>query len=279
MTTTTSITPISQIGKTVLGTIRELYAYSGLPPVYDTSATLNAKYSVAQTLTPTALPSIGYFGIGIGGCFNVDTGMLSQPYPVLGTNMDLYTPIPFRCVPVEQDLTTLERAQYRLRVQKTIGSAAYYLYYLKVITYNQTTVQLTETDPVTASQSPYVLDYTNLNPTHPSVGTGGTITSVATEVNASVTSTLLLTGAEVTEVVNVLYGGDLRYAKISEIGLYSGQDQTIAGTTSTGAVLNYTEAVLAQLNMAYNWLGDDYSNPARSSSYQIVQGSGQLLII
>jgi len=273
-TTTTSITPISQIGKTILGITRELYAYSGLNPVYDLASSLNAKYQIGQTLAPTALPAIGYFGIGIGGCYNVDSGNLSQPYPVLTTNMDLYTPIPFRCVPIEQDLTPLERASYRMRVQKTINGSAYFLYYLKTITYNQTTVQLTETNPVTALQSPYTLDYTNLNPTQPTVSTSGTITSTATEVNASVTSTLLLTGAEVTEVINVLYAGDLRYAKISEIGLYSGQDQSF-----TNGSVTYTEAMLAQLNMQYTALGDNYSNPDRSSSYQIVQGSGKLLLI
>ena len=273
-TTTTSITPISQIGKTILGITRELYAYSGLNPVYDLASSLNAKYQIGQTLAPTALPAIGYFGIGIGGCYNVDSGNLSQPYPVLTTNMDLYTPIPFRCVPIEQDLTPLERASYRMRVQKTINGSAYFLYYLKTITYNQTTVQLTETNPVTALQSPYTLDYTNLNPTQPTVSTSGTITSTATEVNASVTSTLLLTGAEVTEVINVLYAGDLRYAQISEIGLYSGQDQLF-----TNGSVTYTEAMLAQLNMQYTGLGDNYSNPDRSSSYQIVQGSGKLLLI
>ena len=276
---TTSLTPISQIGKTILGVTRELYAYSGLTPVYNTAASLNAKYGVGQSLTPTSLPPVGYFGIGIGGCFNVDSLSLTQPYPVLTTNMDLYTPIPFRCVPIEQDLTTLERAMYRMRVRRTIGGADYYLYYLKVITYNQTTVQLTETDPVTGLQSPYVLDYSNLNPTHPTMNTSGVMTSTVTEVNASVTSTLPLTGAEVTEVINVLYAGDLRYAKISEIGLYAGQDRVIAGTDATGGTINYTEAVWATLNMQYNWLGDDYSNPGRSSNYSIVQGSGDLLLL
>lgn len=278
-TTTTTLTPVSQINKTILGTIRELYGYSGLAPVYDTQTTLNAKYGVGQTLKPTSLPPIAYFGIGIGGSFNVSAGNLSQPYPVLSTNMDLYTPIPFRCVPVEQDLSSTDRTAYRIRVRKTIGGSDYFLYYLKTITYNTTTIQLTQTDPVTKLETPYTLNYSNLNPTHPTVSSSGTITSAASEVNVSVTSTLLLTGAEVTEVINVLYGGDLRYAKISELGLYSGQDLVISGADANGAPLNYTEAILAQLNMAYDFLGDDYSNPDRSSSYQIVQGSGQLLLL
>lgn len=278
-TTTTTLTPVSQITKTILGTIRELYAYSGLTPVYDTLSTLNAKYGVAQNLVPTSLPPIAYFGIGIGGCFNVSVGNLSQPYPALATDMDLYIPIPFRCVPVEQDLSPTDRAAYRIRIRKTINGSDYFLYYLKTITFNQSTVQLTETDPVTGLQSPYVLDYSNLTPTPPTVNTSGTVTSSETEVNVSVTSSLQLTGSEVVEAINVLYNGDLRYARISELGLYSGQDRVITGLDVNGNSISYTEAVLAQLNMQYNWNGDDYSNPDRVSSYQVVQGSGQLLML
>ena len=277
--TITSLTPISQIGKTILGIERELYAYSGLTPVYDTASTLNAKYQVAQTLTPTSLPTIKYFGIGIGGAFNVDNSNLSQPYPVEKVNMDLYQPIPFQMVPVEQDLTAIERANYRIRVQKTVNGVTYWCYYLKLLTYNNNTLQVTETNPTTGLQTPYTLDYANLNPVQPTVNSSGTVTSAVTEVNVSVTSTLLVTGAEVTEVINILYGGDLRYAKISELGLYSGQDQSIASTDGNGNAISYTEAVLAQLNVGYTWLGSDLSNPTASSSFQIVQGSGSLLII
>ena len=217
--------------------------------------------------------------LGIGGCFNVDSSNLTEAYPVQSTNMDLYTPIPFQCVPVEQDLSATVRANYRMRRRMTINGNDYFLYYLKLITYNQSTVQLTETDPVTKLQSPYVLDYADLNPTHPTTGSGGTITSSATEINAGVTCTLPLTGAEVTSVINILYNGDMRRAKISEIGLYSGQDRVISGLNASGGTVSYTEAVLAQLNMACNTLGDDWSNPARTSSYQIIQGSGDLILM
>lgn len=279
MSSTTTITPVSQIGKTILGIIRELEAYSGVTPIYDTASTLNAKYGVFNSLVPTSLPTVSYFGIGIGGCYNVSTGNLSQPYPVLKTNMDLYTPIPFRCVPVLQDLTSAEQALYRIRVRKTISGADYFCYYLKTITFNQSTVQVTQTDPVTSLQTPYVLDYANLNPIPPVVSTTGTTTSDSTEVNVSVTSSLPLTGAEVTEVINVLYSGDMRYARISELGLYSGQDRVVSGSDGSGNPINYTEAVLAQLNLQNTFNGDDWSNPSKTSIYEIVNGSGNLLMV
>ncbi|CAK9254163.1 unnamed protein product [Sphagnum jensenii] len=99
------------------------------------------------------------------------------------------------------------------------------------------------------------------------------------EVNVSVTSTLPITGAEVAQSVNVIYGGDLRYAKISELGLYSGQDRVVSGVDVNGNPVSYTEAVLAQLNAQYTWNGDDFSSPRRVSSYQISHGSGNLLLL
>lgn len=277
--TSTTLTPVSQIGKTILGITRELEACFGVTPSYDIQSTLNAKYNVQPSLVPTSLPTVLYFGIGIGGCFNVTNLNLSQPYPVLQTNMDLYQPIPFRCVPVEQDLTALEKALYRIRVRKTIGGADYFCYYLKMITFDQTTVSLTETDPTTSLMTPYVLDYANLTPTPPVVNSNGTPVTTPTEINVSIASTIPITGAEVTESINVLYAGDLRYAKISEIGLYSGQDRSVTGLDVNGANISYTEAVLAQLNTQYCWNGDDFSNITRSSNYQIANGSGDLLLL
>lgn len=277
--TSTTLTPVSQIGKTILGIQRELTAYAGITPVYDIQSTLNAKYGVFPSLVPTSPPTVIYFGIGIGGCYNVSNLNLSQPYPVLQTNMDLYQPIPFRCVPVEQDLSSVEKALYRMRIRKTINGADYFCYYLKMITFDQTAISVTETNPTTGLLSPYTLDYANLSPTPPVVSSTGTTSTSSTEINVSIASTLPLTGAEVTESINVLYNGDLRYAKISELGLYSGQDQAVTGLDYSGNNISYTEAVLAQLNVGYTWNGDDYSNPTRTSTYQINNGSGDLILI
>ena len=275
----TTLTPVSQIGKVLLGITRELEAYSGITPSYDIQSTLNAKYNTFASLLPTSLPTVGYFGIGIGGSYNVSNLNLQEPYPVLQTNMDLYQPIPFRCVPVLQDLTAAERAAYRMRVRRTINGSDYFCYYLKVVTFDQSTVSITETNPTTGVLSPYVLDYSNLNPTPPAVSSTGTVTTASTEINVSITSTLPVTGAEVTESINVLYNGDLRYATISEIGLYSGQDQTVTGLDGSGNNISYLEAVLAQLNIQYTWNGDDFSNPTKTSNYNIANGSGDLLLV
>ena len=278
MSGSTNLTPTSQVGKTILGIMRELEAYSGIAPTYDTNSTLNAKYNNQKTALPTALPSVAYFGIGIGGCYNVSSINLVQPYPVLQTNMDLYQPIPFRCVPQTQDLTAAERAQYRMRVLQSFNGNNYWCYYLKMITFSQSSVSITETDTVTNLMTPYTLNYADLNPTPPAVSSNGTITPSNTEINVSIASTLPVTGAEVTESINVIYNGNLLYARLSEIGLYSGQDLVVSAPDGNGNTISYTEAVLAQLNVQYTWSSDDFSSPTRVSNYQITNGSGSLLL-
>jgi len=274
------LTPVSYIGKTILGIIREIEAYTAVTPIYDTASTINAKRSVVPSLVPTALPTIGYFGIGIGGSQNVTGQNLSEPTPVLMTNMDLYTPIPFRCVPVASDLTATEQAVYRIRVRQTINGADYFCYYLKLLTINQATVQVTQTNTTTGIQTPYTLEYTNLTPTAPPiVANGGSPTNTGIEVNVAVTATLPVTGAEVVEAITVLYAGNLTYAQISEIGIYSGQDQSVTGLDVNGNAITYTEAVLAQLNLHYTWQGDSFSDVNTVTNYQIALGSGSLLLL
>jgi len=273
----TTTTPVSQIGKTLLGQLRELEAITAITPLYNTATTINAKHGVFPTLLPTALPNINYFGIGIGGSQNIGSGNLSQPIPVLQTNMDLYSPIPFRCVPVTADLTGAEQALYRMRVLQTINGSQFYCYYLKVVTVNQETVQINQTNPTTGIQTPYTINLANLSPTPPAVGTPQP--STGTEVHVSVTLTLPLTGAEVTEVINIFFSGNLLNARISELGLYSGQDQTVIGSLTTGGTISYTEAILAQLNLQYNWNGDDFSSVLVSNNYQIALSNGQNLLM
>lgn len=273
-----SLTPTSQIKKTLIGIKRELENFVGVTPTYDISSTLNAKYNVASAVVPTEVPTLAYFGIGIGGTYIDSDSNLVQPYPVLQTNMDMYQPIPFRCVPVTADLSPEEQTVYRMRVRQTINGSDYWCYYLKLIIYDQARVSLTKTDPVSGLLIPYDVNYANLNPTKPTI-VGGVVTPPAVEVNASVIGSLILTGAEVVESINVLFGGNLLYARITEFGFYSGQDQTITASNGSGGTISYTEAILAQLNTGYTFTGDDFSSVSRVTNYQLANGSGSLMLL
>ena len=88
-----------------------------------------------------------------------------------------------------------------------------------------------------------------------------------------------MTGAEVTEAINVLYNGDLRYAKVSELGLFSGEDQTVTGADGNNVAMTYTEAVFVQLALHYCYLGTDLSNAAATEDFALTLGSADTLFL
>jgi hypothetical protein len=271
-------TPLGRSVKTILGSTNDLELELGLTPLYDLNSTLNKKYSVAVQ-APSTHPQVKYFGIGIGGVQNVSGTNLSQPQEVSELNMDLYTPLPFRVVPAAQDLDPTTRALYRMRVPKVISGANYICYYLKVLNLAAPSASYTQRDPTTGVETPYTLDYSNLSPTPPPTPVNGQVSSSSMEINVSAASTLPLSGTEVIEAVSALYGGDLRYAKISEIGIYTGTDASVAATDSNGQAFNYTEALMAQLHIQSTLNGVDMSSPTASFGQQFVFAGGSIVLI
>lgn len=258
--------PTERTVKTLLGVQRSLEAMLAITPVNDVQTTINTKRSVyPNTLfSANGRPLFQYVGVGIQGFHNIDDGILSEPNEVLATNMDLYTPLPIRCVPFEQDLDAEERANYRMRVVQTVGEDQYVLYYLKKITPASPSVQFTVTDE-DGVESEYTLDYGNLSPTPPDPEVQGVVAAAANAINVSVATQILITGAEIQEAVNVLYDGNMQYAKLSEIGIYCGEDQTVTAQDFAGNNFNYTEAIMCQLGFHRTWNGTDLS--AADSSY------------
>ena len=275
-----NLAPTFRMEKTILASARELQLCTGRTPAYDPKTTLNTLYNVFPSLLPIApqYPTIQYFGIGINGFTNINDSNLSQPNEVSSTDMNLYTQIPFRCVPVEQDLTPTERAQYRLRVLRTINGNDYYCYYLKMITYNDSAVQITQTDPTTNLQKAYVVDYSNLTPTVPTSQLNGVISSSTTEVNTTVSANLPVTGAEVVEAISVLYN-NLQYARVSEVGIYSGVDAMVTGTDANNNPITYTEAAFVQMASHYCYLGTDLSSTTSTYDFATLIGNGDVILL
>lgn len=248
------------IATTILGVTRELEARTGTPPRNDLQTTLNHKYGVQPDLTPTSGTRVLYFGVGINGRATVDDGFLTKPRPVKTTNMDLYLPVPIRCVPVEQDLTPSQRINYRMRRVETIGGDNYACYYLKRLAYTDEEVRYSQID-TNGVEIDYAIDYSNLTPTPPAPPLNGVVTDPASEVNISVTANVHLTGEELIEGITVKYDGNLDYAVVSEIGLYSGEDRVVSAVDYLGTSFTYTEAILAQLACHFTWNGMDMANP------------------
>ncbi len=278
-TPTTTFTPLYRVVKTLLGITNDLELTLGTTPIYDTKSTLNAKYGIQANATPNAHPTVKYFGIGINGSFNVDSVNLTQPRDVSSLDMDLYQPLPFRCVPVEQDLSATDRAIYRMRVIQTVNGQQYACYYLKLMTINDAQVQYSQLSSAAGAEQPYVIDYTNLNPTPPTGTTDGVSTSVDSEVNVLVSTNFPVSGLEVIEAVNVLYAGDMRRARLTEIGVYTGTDEIVQTTDSTGAAFNYTESIMTQLSIHYCFNGVDMASTTASFNQSFSFGGSNLILV
>lgn len=264
-----TITPTERTVKTLIGNQRNLEAHYGAQMLNDSRTTLNHKYQVQSGVVPTMYPTIKYAGIGIRGKRNVDDGFLTEPNEVSARNMDLYTPIPFRVVPATQDLIPSERALYRMRQPMRVGNTDYIAYWLKALVFSSSSVQFTRTDPTSLVETEYALDYTDLTPTPPVPSVNGVITDSAAELNVSLAASFGVTGAEVVESVNVLYAGDLRYAVVSELGLYTGEDKVVQATGADGVSFNYTEAMFVQLAQHTTWNGTDFGNTTRSETFPL----------
>lgn len=236
----------------LLGSTLGLRALLPLTETRTSEFTLNSLLNVfPDELGDNATPKLKYFGVGINGCYNVDDTNLQAAYNPSRTDMNLYKLIPIRCRPVDEDLSAAERANYRLRVRRTLSDGnEYYLYYLKVINYSDTDIKYKRINPASGAEESYELNPDYLRPTPVKPTTDTTVETTAESVVAYCDVSLDLVSDEILEYINVEYGGDTRYARVSEIGFFSGIDAEVSkyGTT-------YTESLYTMLYNHLTWLG------------------------
>lgn len=220
------------------------------------------------------VPKLRYFGVGIKGCYNADDGILSSAYNPERTDMSLYQLIPIRCRPVDEDLSDSERSKYRLRLRKTLADGnEYFLYYLKVLNYDEG-VKFKTINTSTGAEDTYELSKSYLEPVPKKPNTSTTIETSATSIVAYCEANVEISGKEVLEYINIAFNGDTRYAKISEIGFFTGVDKEIPSTivqNNQSVGIRYTEACYTQLYNHATWLGTALSNEdmSISSTFQI----------
>ena len=264
---------------TLLGVINQFQSLAALNYNIILGSTLNSKHSVNASIAPTKIPTIKYVGYGNGGSYNVDDGNLSQPYKPAATNMDLYRKIPFRTVPVNLDLTPEERANYRLRTLETNQYGDnYYCYWLKPIIFIDNQVRTTLVNPQTNTQEAYQLLPANLNPTAVRLSTTDVVNANASRIVVAVAGSVHILGSEVMEYVNAFLDGDPRRAKIDEIGCYSGEERIVTGTNYQGVSFEYTDAVYVQLAKHKCTIGEDFSNPNKDYTEDIVFENGSIIL-
>lgn len=255
MAVTNTFTPIANSCQTILGSTVDLENTLPITRRNDVSTTMNH----LRNVLPATIPPNGgevklqYFGIGIGG--RIFGNSKTSPAPVSALNMNLYTGIPMRVVMASQDLSSADMKQYRHRVPFTKNGIQYVAYWYKVISFADTSVQYTRTDPTTGETAPYVIDASYLNPTPPTIDANKQVIDPASGIDVGVATLFGVTGAEVLEAINILYDGDTDLAVISEFGVFSGADIQNTVQTVSGAQLTYTEAAMLQLCQHYTWNG------------------------
>lgn len=283
MANTSTITTVSDktneiISKQTLSWLNEIQG--ALPSKYERrfNTTLNYSYNNYPDEFISAVPLIRYFGVGINGFYNVDDKNGSKPYIPKADELDLYEPIPLRCVPINEDLSDAERSQYRMRVKKSINDQWYWCYYLKVISIIDTAPKITRTNPISKEEEPYELDPSKLHPIPVKPSASGEQTGVSSEVNVAMRFETFFMGSEVLEAINVFYKGDMTKAKISEIGIYSGEDKQLTGYGANNIAFTYTESVYTQLRYKITNTGSSILGPSYKGTRQFQLGNGGLLL-
>lgn len=265
--------------KTVLADYNDVEAR--VPGTYTLfpQTTLNTLYNTYPNITDiTSPPTIGYFGLGIGGFFNIGDKTEASPYQPKKDDLGLYKPIPIRCVPIDEDLDTTTRSQYRMRVRQTFNGQQYWCYYLKKIEILDNTARIVRIDPITKKEIEYEMTQDQLTPKPTIPTTSGAQEGAITEVVVTKRVKCAWVGSEVYEGISAIYNGDLRYAKISEYGIFSGDDRIVEGYASDGTSFRYTESIYTQLQYHICNLGSVVPSADYNGTRIISLGSGSLLL-
>lgn len=275
---TGDIYPTMVTGRTAIGLDNHVNAIlHGSTYIPKLNCTLNSLYDVSAGEAPTAgtVPKVGWFGIGINGHQNITDKNSTAARPVKADNLNLYTHIPFVLVPLNEDKQEY-RLKYRMRAIVNINSTMHVAYYLKPFELYDASVRIVRIDPNTQKEIVYELNPDNLRPVAPSPQTSDVV-GATTEIQVYQRFTLPISGSEVAYPVAALYDGDLTMARLSEYGLYTGEEKVVTGYDSNNTAFQYTEVICAQLAWHTCTSGTDASQASSVLNRMITMSGGNLL--
>jgi len=267
--------------KTILADYNDIE--SRIPGTYQVfpETTINTKYNVFNSITDiTSPPPIAYYGVGIkGSYFLSDNGIQMAPYEPKPDELDMYFSIPLRLVPISEDLSTAERAKYRMRVRQTYNGQSYWAYYLKCLENVDNSARIVRVDPVSSAEIAYEFSTSQLTPEPKKPTTSGVQDGSMTDVMVVKSVKAVVTGAEILEAINVMFNGDMSYARISEWGLYSGIDRVVESVLDgSGSTIRYTEACYCQLSYHLCNTGSTITGSSTNIERVFTFGNGKLLL-
>jgi hypothetical protein len=255
MSTPNVTTTTENITRTVYGAVVQTTLFLDQQFGLIQNTTLNEKFGVQSGVSSTVSPTLGYYGIGIGGhTMTAGTDGIYLPTPVQHepTDAALFNHLPFvLCLPTN-DLSQAEQANYAMRTTLTIAGVTYIAYYLKLLDYSTTQIQMqlkSVAQDGTVTTTPFVPSTSNLNPTPSALATSGVNVTTGNYVTSTAKVTINFSTDDITNllnVANIIYGSE-SYALISEMCLVSGVVKPISVTNSSGGSYTFNEVIMAQV--------------------------------
>jgi hypothetical protein len=165
-----------------------------------------------------------------------------------------------------------------MRVERTYHGSRYWCYFLKKLELVDNSTKIVRIDPITGEEAPYEFNLKYLTPTPRKPETSGITESSQTEIVVTKRVRAVVTGAEVYEAINVIYQGDLTYAKISEWGLFTGVDAQVDGHDSAGVSFKFIEALYVQMAFKLCNSGTGVHSVSFNGTRIFTFGNGRLLL-
>lgn len=245
---------MNAVSRTIYSSYLQTCSLLNLPFTLAPNTTLNELFGIENGIAPASTPALGYFAIGNGGHkMTVGANGIAKTEPVQhkGTDAALFNHTPFVLREIANDLMPTERINYALRRQETHNGRQYIAYYLKRISTTNVVPDMEYIAVANGVQTitAFVPDSSNLNPTPQVLSNTGINVVSGDYVAASAKVNIVLTPAEVIELLNVatvLYN-DPGMAIISEIALCSGVDKIVQSPTVGNATINFNDAIAVQV--------------------------------
>ncbi len=251
---------MENVQRTIYGAYIQTCKMLGVPIQFYNYTTLNQYLNILPNYNypSNANPIIQYLVVGNGGStLQQGPGGIEVPVPIqhLATDANLYNMLPLVLRTLNNDLSTTDMANYRLKKIVTINGTQYIAYYGLLINLTNITVNMysvTDNNGIATTQ-PFIPTALNLNPQPQELTALSANTVTGDYLNVSALANVNMTPAQIAEFINacnILYGNPYA-AIISELGICSGFD--VPNTISiNNNETSYTEAVGVQINAFVN---------------------------
>lgn len=249
---------MNTVQATAYGAKALIHMLMGKTPVIDNNSTVNERLDIEPSarLTATEPLRLGILTAGNKGHLAVvgNQGIpLTSPQNHMATDASLFGPMPFCMRTTDEDITLDKRARYALRKEMIVNQVNYYAYYgLRVdLDPDDVHVEMVKitTEDGQVTEVPFVPDTSNLYPDPITLPVAGAVTTTDVKIAVKAILEVPMSQNDIAEYVNVakiLFGGDERYAIISEFALCTGADRVVQVTSTQGTV-NFNESICTQV--------------------------------